>query len=112
MGIHVFKCSSSFIVAELGSEAVLVLTRRGQNLRQREYVKILPTEELEFCFRWNTGFIVKQSRKQKLTSGLIGRLGQIFKCLLFGPKVDFVFWEGFLLFFRKSVSCSVFTQRR
>ena len=44
MGIHVFKCSSSFIVAELGSEAVLVLTRRGQNLRQREYVKILPTE--------------------------------------------------------------------
>ena len=76
------------------------------------FLKILPTEELEFCFRWNTEFIVKQSRKQKLTSGLIGRLGQIFKCLLFSPKVDFVFWEGFLLFFRKSVSCSVFTQRR
>lgn len=71
--------------------------------------KYTPTEELEFCFGWSKGFIVKLNRKK---SGQVreqagwDRFLSVY-CLF--PEMDFVPLESFsFFFFRRGIICSVF----
>lgn len=71
--------------------------------------KYTPTEELEFCFGWSKGFIVKLNRKK---SGQVreqagwDRFLSVY-CLV--PEMDFVPLESFsFFFFRRGIICSVF----